>query len=101
MTSLEKFTGTFKQFKPTSWSIRNKTTIYLLMLILSGWGAYQFLTLPKEQFPDIVIPTIYVQTIYVGNSPRDIENLVTQPLEKQIKTITGAKINKVVSTSIQ
>jgi multidrug efflux pump len=57
--------------------------------------------LPKEQFPDIVIPTIYVQTIYVGNSPKDIENLVTQPIEKQIKGITGAKINKTTSTSVQ
>ncbi|WP_315818614.1 efflux RND transporter permease subunit [Paraflavitalea speifideaquila] len=72
-----------------------------MMLIVSMIGVYQFVTLPKEQFPDIVIPTIYVQTIYVGNSPKDIENLVTQPIEKQIKGITGAKINKVTSTSVQ
>ena len=64
-------------------------------------GVYQFVTLPKEQFPDIVIPTIYVQTVYVGNSPRDIENLVTKPIEKQIKGITGAKIKKVTSSSQQ
>ena len=57
--------------------------------------------MPKEQFPDIVIPTIFVQTIYVGNSPRDIENLVTRPIEKQLKGITGAKINKITSTSLQ
>jgi len=101
MPSLEKLTGNFKQFKPTSWSIKNKTSIYLLMLFVSIMGIFQFVTLPKEQFPDIVIPTIYVQTIYVGNSPKDIENLVTQPIEKQIKGITGAKINKVTSTSVQ
>ena len=64
-------------------------------------GVYQFVTLPKEQFPDVVIPTIYVQTINVGNSPKDMENLVTKPIEKQIKGITGAKINKVTSTSQQ
>jgi multidrug efflux pump len=101
MSALEKLTGKFKQFKPTSWSIRNKTSIYLVMLFFSMMGIYQFVTLPKEQFPDIVIPTIYIQTIYVGNSPKDIENLVTQPIEKQIKGITGAKINKVTSTSVQ
>jgi multidrug efflux pump subunit AcrB len=33
--------------------------------------------------------------------PKDIENLVTKPIEKQIKSITGAKINKVTSTSQQ
>ena len=64
-------------------------------------GVYQFVTMPKEQFPDIVIPTIYIQTINVGNSPKDMENLVTQPIEKQIKGITGVKINKVTSTSVQ
>src|SRR5687767_350061 len=90
-----------KEFKPTSWSINNKTSIYLLMLFVSFAGIYQFVTLPKENFPDIVIPTIYVQTIYVGNSPRDMENLVTQPIEKQIKSITGAKITKTTSTSLQ
>ncbi|MFL9481882.1 efflux RND transporter permease subunit [Chitinophagaceae bacterium LWZ2-11] len=91
----------FKEFKPTSWAITNKTSIYLLMLFVSLFGVYQFVTLPKEQFPDIVIPTIYVQTIYVGNSPKDIENLVTRPIEKQIKGITGAKIKKFTSTSQQ
>ncbi len=101
MSALENFKDKFKEFKPTSWSITNKTSIYLVMLFVSLAGIYQFVTLPKEQFPDIVIPTIYVQTIYVGNSPKDIENLVTRPIEKQIKGITGAKIKKLTSTSQQ
>jgi multidrug efflux pump len=101
MSALEKITNKFKQFGPTTWSIKNKTAIYLIMLVFSGIGIYQFLTLPKEQFPDIVIPTIYVSTIYTGNSPKDMENLVTRPIEKQIKGITGAKIKKFTSTSQQ
>ncbi|HXB95212.1 MAG TPA: efflux RND transporter permease subunit, partial [Puia sp.] len=101
MSALENYTGKFKQFGPTTWSIKNRTAVYLLMLVISGIGVYQFNTLPKEQFPDIVIPTIYVSTIYTGNSPKDMENLVTRPIEKQIKAITGAKINKFTSTSQQ
>lgn len=101
MSALENFKEKFKEFKPTSWSIKNKNSIYLLMLFISLAGVIQFMTLPKEQFPDIVIPTIYVQTINVGNSPKDMENLVTQPIEKQIKGITGAKITKTTSTSLQ
>ena len=101
MSVVENIQKKFKEFGPTSWSISNKTSIYLIMLIVTLIGLYQFLTLPKEQFPDIVIPTIYVQTIYVGNSPKDIENLVTRPIEKQIKGITGAKITKFTSTSLQ
>ena len=101
MSVLENIKDKFKEFGPTTWSINNKTSIYLAMLFVSLAGITQFLTLPKEQFPDIVIPTIYVQTIYVGNSPKDIENLVTRPIEKQIKGITGAKIKKFTSTSQQ
>jgi len=99
--SLQPIINRFKEFMPTTWSIKNKTSIYLLMIFVSLGGIYQFVTLPKEQYPDIVIPTIFVQTVYVGNSPKDIENLVTRPLEKQIKGITGAKIKKFTSTSQQ
>jgi multidrug efflux pump len=101
MSAKEYLSNKFKHFGPTTWSIKNKSSIYLLMLFVSLMGVYQFVTLPKEQFPDIVIPNIYVQTVYVGNSPRDIENLVSRPIEKQIKGITGAKINKLTSTSVQ
>ena len=101
MSVLENLKGKIKEFKPTSWSINNKTSIYLLIIFVTIIGVYQFVTTPKEQFPDIVVPTIYVQTTYVGNSPSDIENLVTRPIEKQIKGITGAKINKLTSTSVQ
>ncbi|HEX8678278.1 MAG TPA: efflux RND transporter permease subunit [Segetibacter sp.] len=101
MSALENLKEKFKEFGPTTWSIRNKTSIYLLIIFVSAVGVTLFSTLPKEQFPDIVIPTIYVATINVGNSPRDIENLITQPIEKQIKGITGAKISKLTSTSVQ
>ncbi len=89
----------FKQFKPTSWAVDNKTVIYIMAAIITFIGMYQFNTLPKEQFPDIVMPTVSITTIYVGNSPKDIENLVTRPIEKQLKGISGAKVKKITSTS--
>ena len=101
MSAIENIKQKIKGFAITNWAIGNKTAIYLIMVIVSLIGIYQFVTLPKEQFPEIVIPTIYVQTIYVGNSPKDMENLVTRPIEKQIKGITGAKIKKFTSTSQQ
>jgi multidrug efflux pump len=101
MSALDNIKGKFKQFKPTTWSIKNRTSIYLLMVFISLIGVTQFVTLPKEQFPDLVIPKIYIQTIYVGNSPKDMENLVTQPIEKQLKSISGIKIDKITSTSVQ
>jgi len=90
-----------KTFGPTDWAIRNKTAVYLITLIISVWGISLFVSFPKEQFPDVVLPTIYVQTVYVGNSPKDIENLVTRPIEKELKGITGVKVNKITSNSLQ
>jgi multidrug efflux pump subunit AcrB len=89
----------FKEFKPTSWAVDNRTAIYIIAMLISCYGLYKFNTMPKEQFPDIVVPTISVTTVYVGNSPKDIENLVTRPIEKQLKGISGAKVKKITSTS--
>jgi len=91
--------GKIKEFKPTSWSINNKTSIYVLVLIISIFGMMNYNTIPKEQIPDIVIPTIMVNTPYPGTSPADMENLVTRPIEKNIKSINGVK--KITSNSIQ
>ena len=99
MTTEELLKG--KTFFATDWAVRNKTAVYLITLFITIWGVSLFVNLPKEQFPDVVIPTIYVQTVYVGNSPKDMENLVTRPIEKQLRGISGVKINKITSTSLQ
>ena len=99
MNFFEKAAKKIKEFKPTSWSIDNRTAIYIIAIIITLYGLNKFNTMPKEQFPDIVVPTISITTVYVGNSPEDIENLVTRPIEKQLKGISGAKVNKIQSTS--
>ena len=80
-----------KEFGPTSWSINNKTSIYIITVILCVAGIFAYIKLGKEKFPDIVIPRIIVATVYPGTSPTDIENLVTRQLEKEIKSVNGVK----------
>lgn len=87
-----------KYFKPTNWAIDHKVPIYFMTVAIMIIGLVSYINLPKEQFPDIVIPTIIVQTIYPGNSPTDIENLITRPIEKQLKGINGIK--KISSNSL-
>ncbi|HKK42584.1 MAG TPA: efflux RND transporter permease subunit [Bacteroidales bacterium] len=89
----------YKEFFGTSWAIDNKISIYVLLFIIAVFGIINYNTIPKEQIPDIVIPTIYVNTIYPGTSPADMENLVTRPLEKNLKSI--ADVKKITSRSIQ
>lgn len=89
----------FKEFKPTSWSIDNRTSIYVLAIIISIFGIFSYNSIPKEQYPEIVIPQILINTVYPGTSPADIENLVTKPLEKKLKSISGVK--NITSNSVQ
>lgn len=89
----------YKEFKPSSWAIDNRTSIFVLTVIITIAGILCFNGLPKEKFPDIQIPTIFIQTVYPGTSPSDMENLVTRHIEKEIKAISGVK--KVTSHSIQ
>jgi multidrug efflux pump subunit AcrB len=88
-----------KEFAPTSWAINNKTSVFILALLLAIFGIVSYNQIPKEQFPEIIIPTFIVNTVYPGTSPTDIENLITRPLEKNIKAISG--VRKISSNSIQ
>ncbi len=88
-----------RDFFMTSFSLNNKNTIYLLSVILVFFGIYSYRSMPKELFPEVYFPTVLVNTIYPGNPPLDIENLITRPLEKQIETVKGIK--KISSTSSQ
>lgn len=88
-----------KEFKPTSWAIDNRTSIFIITVIISIAGLLSYQSLPKEQFPDVVVPQIFVTTVYPGASPSDMESLVTKHIEKEIKGINGLK--KLTSNSVQ
>ena len=88
-----------RNFKLTTAAVHNRNTILLLTIILAIYGLYTYVQLPKESFPDIKIPKIFVKTVYPGNPPIDIENLITRPIEKELHTIKGIK--SLSSTSSQ
>jgi multidrug efflux pump subunit AcrB len=89
----------FKEFRPSSWAINNKTTIYILTVIITLAGMAAYNGLPKENFPDITLPQIFVSVVHPGTSPSDMENLIAKPIEKQLKGVTGLK--KITSNSVQ
>lgn len=88
-----------RNFGLTNLSLKNKTSVFILTALLTLFGLFSYKNMPKSLFPDIVMPTIMVQTMYPGNSPADIENLITRPIEKQIKSVKGIK--NLTSNSIQ
>jgi multidrug efflux pump subunit AcrB len=88
-----------KEFKLTSWAIDNRTTIFILTILITFAGIFSYNAIPKEQFPDVTVPQIFVTTIYPGASPMDMEQLVTKPIEKELKGLTGVK--RITSYSVQ
>ena len=88
-----------KEFGPTSWAIDNKVSIYVATVIVCLAGMFTYVSLPKENFPEVVFPQIFVATIYPGASPSDIENLISKEIEKEVKSISGVK--KIKSNSVQ
>ncbi|MEY4936304.1 MAG: hypothetical protein RIS64_2663 [Bacteroidota bacterium] len=88
-----------KEFGPASWSIDNRTSIYILTIFILLAGGSAYVNMPKEQFPEVIFPQMMVNTIYPGTSPENMESLVSKHIEKQCKSITGVK--KITSNSIQ
>ncbi|WP_299060153.1 efflux RND transporter permease subunit [uncultured Polaribacter sp.] len=95
MTKNKKKTD--KEFKLSSWAISNKTTMYVLIILILGLGMSAYFNMPREDFPEIKETKIYISTLYPGNTAEDIEKLITDPLEDQLKGISG--IVEITSTS--
>jgi multidrug efflux pump subunit AcrB len=88
-----------KEFKISTWSIHNKMTVFVLIAMIFLAGIFSYRGMPREAYPEIIVPEIYIATPYPGNSALDIEKLITRPLEKEINAISG--IDEIVSTSIE
>lgn len=88
-----------KEFGLTSFSLKNQTMVMFLTALIAVMGLMTYISLPKDSYPEIKQPIVYIGTPYPGNSPVDMENLVTRPIEKELNTIT--EVDNIKSTSVQ
>lgn len=91
--------GSFKEFPLTSFAISHSTTVLVMGAFLTISGIISYLTIPRESAPEIVVPNVIVNTVYPGVAPRDVENLVTRPLEEELNTI--GDVETITSTSTE
>jgi multidrug efflux pump subunit AcrB len=96
---MEKIKSILREFRLTSFAVDNRTSIFLLTFMILLFGVQSYINMPKEQYPDASLPTIFINTPYFGNSAVEIENLITRPLEKEIESIN--EIKTVSSSSVQ
>ena len=93
------FLARFKEFRLTSLAVDHQTSVLVLFAFITFAGLLAYAAIPRESFPEIEIPMIAVNTIYVGVSPADVESLVTRPLEDELSTISDIK--ELTSTSVE
>lgn len=75
----------------------NFRVVILLIVLLSGWGIYSYIKLPRESNPEVKIPIAVITAVYPGASPTDVEELVTKKIETNISGVSG--IDKITSQS--
>ncbi|HUF49214.1 MAG TPA: efflux RND transporter permease subunit [Longimicrobiales bacterium] len=71
----------------------------MMMLGLIVLGIFSFRQLPIDQFPDVDIPIISVQTVYPGASPETVEREVTRRLEEAFNPVEG--VDRITSISLE
>lgn len=86
-----------KEFGLSSWAINNKTTIYVVMIVILFLGVSAYFNMPRESFPEVKETKIYISSIYPGNTAEDIEKLITDPLEDVLKIVSN--VVEITSTS--
>ena len=80
-------------------AIRNRASVFVLILLIAGAGVWSYVTLPLEAAPDVQTPFIIVSTVYEGVSPADIESSVTNKIETQLTGLKGVK--EIQSASVE
>ena len=88
-----------KEFGISSWAVDNRVTVYILSLLIVVTGVIAYVTMPREDFPEIIENKIYISSVFPGNSAEDVEKLIIKPLEKEFKNISG--VEKITSSSFQ
>lgn len=94
-----RFLERYREFGPTSFAVEHRTSMLVLLAIITVLGLYSYESTPKESFPEIEIPIIAVNTAYPGVSPADVETQVTRVLEEELSTIS--EMDEITSTSVE
>ncbi|THB68790.1 MAG: efflux RND transporter permease subunit [Desulfovibrio sp.] len=72
-------------------ALKRQVTVIVLVLLIILAGASSYMSLPREDSPDITIPYVFVTTTYEGVAPEDMETLITIPLERKLKGLSDVE----------
>ena len=76
---------------PVRFSINNRLFINLLSLFIVLTGLFALFTINRAAFPVLSFDIVQVSTLYPGTTSKEVEKLVTIPLEKELNEVDGIK----------
>ena len=94
-----KKSSQLKEFSLSSWAIDHSTVIYVIIGLFFILGISSYLNLPRENYPEINSNEVFVSSIYPGNTAEDMERLITDPLEEELKGVPN--LVSIESTSLE
>ena len=83
----------------SSLAIRQPVFTTMMMAALLVLGLFSYRRLNIDEYPDVSIPIVSIQTVYPGAGPDAVEREVTRTIEEAINTIEG--IDQITSTSLE
>ena len=84
----------------SKFSVKKPFTVLVAVIIVIVFGVISFMKMTPDLFPKFNTPYAIVMTTYPGASPEEIETEISEPMEKQLATLTNLKnIMSVSSTN--
>ena len=72
--------------------VTNFRVVVLLIVVITTWGIYSFINLPRESNPEVKISIGVVSTVYPGASPSDVEEFVTKKIEAKLSVVSQGQV---------
>ncbi|MCF0063084.1 efflux RND transporter permease subunit [Dyadobacter chenwenxiniae] len=77
--------------KLPEFAVKNYQFTLVIFMAVLALGVYSLFTMPRSEDPDIHPPQFTVVIVYPGASPKDMEQLVVDPMEKKINELDDMK----------
>ena len=94
-----KKSSELKEFSLSSWAIDHSTVIYVVISLFFLLGVSSYMNMPRENYPEINTNEVFISSVFPGNTAEDMERLITDPLEEELKGVSN--LVKITSTSLE
>ena len=77
--------------KISDYAVKNYQFTLVIFLMIIALGITTILNMPRSEDPELNSPMYPIVVVYPGTSPKDMEELVVEPLERKISELENIK----------